>query len=316
MLLVVAAPAAANTDCSPAGIEAARKQFRNYYDTRDYTRARDTLRPFELDCFGENPQGMLAASTLSDLAIAAHHTGDDDVCIEALEPYPPALSGSERRLSGLPGKLKKAIRFNLGLCSAGCNIVDAASQPIRAALALQKLVEGGTAATACPFRAGKHSVAVPGMGGIACATSATATRRRGCESGHGQSAGRMSPPGSRAERRRRDHEICCVRPILTVTPEGRFVVVPEENPPEGCLTGHRTYVVQEIYALDHGKLKLIHKVREGVTCSRRVVKNDPQSETPARADPTDAVAHRYPIGAAGAFDRPVMDREDDGLGLP
>jgi hypothetical protein len=62
----------------------------------------------------------------------------------------------------------------------------------------------------------------------------------------------------------RDLEICCVPPILTIAPDGRFRLVPEENPPEGCVTGHRTYVVEEVYALDHGKLKLIHKVRDGV----------------------------------------------------
>ena len=48
---------------------------------------------------------------------------------------------------------------------------------------------------------------------------------------------------------------------------------------------------------------------------RRVVKDDPEGETPARAQAAHAVAHRHPIGAARAFDRPVMDREDDGLGL-
>jgi hypothetical protein len=279
LLLVLAAPAAANTDCSPAGVAAARKQFRNYYDTRDYTKARNTLRPFVLDCFGEDPQGILAASMLSDLAIAAHHAGDDDVCIEALEPYAPGTSGSERRLSGLPDELKKAILFNLGRCTRGCNIVDAPCQSIRASLALEKLVKGGIAASACSFPAGKDAVAVPGAAGH-CLT--ILPPRRAGEAAYRDNADpRAVCPRPELARREgkaitrteidlpngswlRDLEICCVRPILTVTRNGEVVLVPEENPPEGCLTGHRTYVVQEIYALDRGKLRLIHKVREGV----------------------------------------------------
>jgi hypothetical protein len=144
---------------------------------------------------------------------------------------------------------------------------------------LQKLVKGGVAAAACPFRAGKHSVAVPGTGGY-CLTILP-PRRVGEAANRDTANPRAVCPRLEVARKEggvitrtaidlpkeswlRDLEICCVRPILTVTPEGRFVVVPEENPPEGCLTGHRTYVVQEIYALDHGKLKLIRKVREGV----------------------------------------------------
>ena len=36
----------------------------------------------------------------------------------------------------------------------------------------------------------------------------------------------------------------------------------------------------------------------------------------AGAQAADAVAHRDPIGAAGALDRPMMDRKYDGLALP
>ena len=127
--LVAAVSAAAGTDCSVTGIETARREFRTYYDAKDFAKARDTLRPFERDCFGEDPQSVLAASVLSDLAIAAHHTGDDDICIEALEPYAPGSSGSERRLSGLPDELKKAILFNLGRCTGAAAI--SSTPPVR-----------------------------------------------------------------------------------------------------------------------------------------------------------------------------------------
>jgi hypothetical protein len=46
------------------------------------------------------------------------------------------------------------------------------------------------------------------------------------------------------------------------------------------------------------------------------VEDDPEGETPTGTETADAMSHRYPVWAAGAFDRPVMDREDDGLALP
>ena len=36
----------------------------------------------------------------------------------------------------------------------------------------------------------------------------------------------------------------------------------------------------------------------------------------AGAQPADAVTHHNPVGAAGALDRPMMNRENDGLALP
>jgi hypothetical protein len=257
----------------------ARKQFRSLYDAKDYVTARDTLQPFGLDCFGDDPKGVLAASVLSDLAIAAHKAGDDNTCIEALQPYAPNSSGSEQRRFGLPEQLKKAILFNLSVCKAGCNIVDADCQSICAALAIQKLVKGEFVSTACPFPARNGAVAVPEAAGQ-CLTIlpprkklkwgdyTEADPRAVCprlgllhsEAGAVKTTEIPLPKDSWL----RDLEICCVKPILTVARDGRFRLEPEENPPEGCLTGHRTYVVEEVYALDHGRLRLVHKVREGV----------------------------------------------------
>src|SRR5215471_15996096 len=40
------------------------------------------------------------------------------------------------------------------------------------------------------------------------------------------------------------------------------------------------------------------------------MKDDAERVTLAGAQAADAVAHRHPIRAAGAFDRPMMDRKD------
>jgi hypothetical protein len=278
-LLLAAAPAAADTDCSLSGINAARKQFRSLYDAKDYAKARDTLLPFGFDCFGNEPKGPVAASVLSDLAIAAHNAGDDETCIDALQPYAPNSSGHKGRLSGLPEILRKSIWFNLTVCTGGCNIVDADCQSIRSALALQKLDKRKFTPVACPFPARKSAVAVPEAAGQ-CLTILPSHRhlswgdyteadpeavclRLGLlhnQAGAVKTTEIPLPKDSWL----RDLETCCVKPVLSVARDGRFRLVPEENPPEGCLTGHRTYVVEEIYALDSGKLTLMHKVREGV----------------------------------------------------
>src|SRR5947207_4315838 len=52
-----------------------------------------------------------------------------------------------------------------------------------------------------------------------------------------------------------------------------------------------------------------------LTASRRIVEDDAERVALARPQAADAVAHRYPVGPAGAFDRPVVDRENDRLAL-
>src|SRR5919198_6053966 len=163
-LLLVAAPAAADTDCSPAAITAARTQFRPLYAAKEYSKARDTLAP-ALECFADDPKGLLAASVLSDLAIAAYNAGDNSTCIAALQAYAPSSRGYKQRASGLPEPLKRAIWFNLTLCTGGCNMVDAECQSIRTAFALQNLVKGEFATPACPFRARSRSIALPDQPG-------------------------------------------------------------------------------------------------------------------------------------------------------
>jgi hypothetical protein len=46
--------------------------------------------------------------------------------------------------------------------------------------------------------------------------------------------------------------------------DGTISVGAGENLLRDCATGHCTYVVEEIHALEHGKLSFIRKVREGV----------------------------------------------------
>ncbi len=278
LLLVAAAPALAETDCSPAGVNAARREFRTFYQAKDYARARNILGPFE-DCFGGDPQGTLAAAVLSDLAIAAYHAGDSETCAETLVPYAPDAKGSEARLAELPEKVRRGVLFNLRLCTGGCPMVAPNCQSIAAALALQKRAKGRFAAPACPFPAGDNAVAVPNARNscltilppraeVSWSERAEADPEAVCprlalvrsDRGAVRTSELPLPKGSWL----RDLEICCVKPILGVAKDGSFAVEPEDNPPEGCLSGHRTYVVEEVYALDRGRLRLKHKVREGV----------------------------------------------------
>ena len=46
-----------------------------------------------------------------------------------------------------------------------------------------------------------------------------------------------------------------------------------------------------------------------------IVKDDAERVALAGAQAADPVAHRYPVGSAGAFDRSVVDREDHRFAL-
>jgi hypothetical protein len=277
-LLLATGSARADIDCSPAGINAAREAFRAQYQAKDYAGARDILVPFA-NCFGDDPQGALAAAALSDLAIAAYHVGDGEACAEALAPYAPTAKDYRRRLARLPRAARGGILFNLHRCVAGCPMVAPTCQSIAAALALQRRAKGNFSATQCPFAAGGPAVAFP-RGGDTCLTilpplrevpwgeRADADPDRVCprlaltrrEGGAVRVNEIALPTGSWL----RDLELCCAKPVIGVARNGRFAIEPEDNPPEGCLSGHRTYIVEEVYALDHGRLRLRHKLRQGV----------------------------------------------------
>jgi hypothetical protein len=57
-------------------------------------------------------------------------------------------------------------------------------------------------------------------------------------------------------------ETCCAPLDLAVDRRGRVKIEPRENPPEGCITGHRTLLVQEVYSFTAGRPVLRHFVRE------------------------------------------------------
>lgn len=247
-----------------------------HYAAKDYAGARDLLSPVA-DCFGGDPQGRLAAAVLSDLAIAAYNAGDGEGCAEALAPYAPDAKGYEQRLARLSAPLRNAILFNLRRCAAGCPMVAPTCRSIAAALALQKRAKGAFAAVGCPVPAGGNAVALSGntcltilppLEEVPWGERAEADPERVCPRlalarknyAGVQTSELPLPKGSWV----RDLELCCVKPVLAVAKDGSFAIEPEDNPPEGCLSGHRTYVVEEVYTLERGRLRLRHKVREGV----------------------------------------------------
>jgi hypothetical protein len=259
LLLLAAFPAFAAADCS------------------HYAAARDLLAPFA-DCFGNDPQGPLAAATLSDLAIAAFHAGDGEGCAEALAPYGPDDKGSPQRLEALPAGLRQVVLFNLRLCTSGCPMVAPTCQSIAAALALQKPGKGNFTARACPFPVGDDAVGLlqdrnacltvlPSRAGIPWGERAAADPKAVCPrlalARKAAGAVRTTEIALPQDSWLGDLEICCVKPVIGVAPDGSFAIEPEDNPPEGCLTGHRTFVVEEIYTLDRDRLRLKHKLREG-----------------------------------------------------
>jgi hypothetical protein len=58
LLLSVSAPASAETDCSPAGIEAARKQFGTYYSAKDCANAETRSNQFMQIALASIPRAL------------------------------------------------------------------------------------------------------------------------------------------------------------------------------------------------------------------------------------------------------------------
>lgn len=281
-------PAAAEEpvpDCSARAIARTRAAFQAAYDARDYAAASAIIAPLWEACVRDRPAApALGAAIASDYAIAAHRTGDDELCLDLLLDYarPPGatVAGSAR----LPAALRRAIDHNIGLCR-----VRACASQMSAACASLRILEQSARLVGPEFRAAPcgfgvegvtASVALPSAGGARAEARCLALlppelaevslgEREGGDPARVCPRAVLARRGSTGEGRVRtepvalpDHSflrdtgLCCAEVELTVAPDGRVAATPVENPPEHCLSGHRTDVLQDVFALRGTKLVL------------------------------------------------------------
>lgn len=257
---------AAAADCSAGAVAAARSSFKARYKAREFKPARDLLNEVWSECFADNPDGIVAAEIASDLALAQHRSGDSDDCLQTLSDFMPGFRTADRRLASLPERLRKAIVFNIGLCEKQCPAPGPGCLMARVAKAHARLDRSDfTTARDCGFEAGEGAKAlsaelcvkiVPAKRHVDLAERDTASPAEIC-------------PGLALVRRNgksdvlaiaraswlRNAETCCAEIDISADAAGRIRIAPAENPPEGCITGKRSHVGEDIYAPKSGGLK-------------------------------------------------------------
>ena len=281
----IAPPAAADQDCTAAGIAATRKAFQAAYDAKSYDEAESIIDPLWRECIDGKEVGReLAASVTNDFALVAHRTGDDEACLGLLADYAPARTRNNDAMATLPPRLQQAIRFNFKQCRAYCldNPLDAMCEGIRVDEQLDQLVIGDFREAPCPFDAGgSPSLALPSPAGtVACLAllppladpfsfddAEQADPAQVCpraviasKAGNAISTAAVALPSSSLLQ---NVHLCCGELTLAIDASGRIEVAPPDNPPEDCLTGHRTDVLQDLFVLHGTDLALTHRLSQG-----------------------------------------------------
>jgi hypothetical protein len=281
----MASSAAADQDCTAAGIAAARKAFQAAYDAKSYDEAESIIDPLWRECIdGKEVRRELAASVTNDFALVAHRTGDDEACLGLLADYAPVRTRSNDAMAALSPRLQQAIRFNFEQCRAYCldNPLDAMCEDIRVEEQTNRLVVGDFREAPCPFDAGgSPSLALPSPPGtVACLAflppladpfsfedAEKADPAQVCpraviarRAGNAVLADAVALPRSSFLQ---NVHLCCGELKLAIDGSGRIEVAPPDNPPEDCLTGHRTDVLQDLFVLQGTELVLTHRLSEG-----------------------------------------------------
>jgi hypothetical protein len=282
--MAIVSPAAADQDCTAAGIAAARKAFHAAYDAKSYDEAESIIDPLWRECIDGKEVGReLAASVTNDFALVAHRTGDNEACLGLLADYAPARTRSNEAMAALSPRLQQAIRFNFEQCRAYCvdNPLDAMCEDIRVEEQSNRLVVGDFREAPCPFDAGgSPSLALPSPGGtVAClallppladafsfedpekADPAQVCPRAVIASKAG-SAVATAAVGLPRSSFLQNVGLCCGELKLMIDGRGRIEVTPSDNPPEDCLSGHRADVLQDIFAFHGTELVLTHRLSE------------------------------------------------------
>ncbi|MBS0642703.1 MAG: hypothetical protein JSS43_22795 [Proteobacteria bacterium] len=257
---------------------AARGAFKSAYDAGRFADAGAMLREVMNACGG--PSGGLSTATLgaiaNDLALALHRAGDDRACLDVLLDYDLAQSTPGARLAALPPALQRAMRFNWNLCVPACaggpSAFDATCASVAAATQTAKMV-GGFREAACPLAKDTTAVALPDGSCLALlpsrkpfdyATAQEESARDICpipaliSRRDGQTRTTKLETPARSFLLSPEH--CCAPVRLGVDASGRIAATPDDNPPEGCLFGHRTAVMQDIFQLEGGRLRLVRQL--------------------------------------------------------
>jgi hypothetical protein len=271
---MLAGPAAAqdepDVDCRPAAVSAARTAA-----AAPGADAQAIWEPLWQVCVlqgdGEFTPSEAAAVSLA-YAGAAHSRGDDEACIDALNDYSPGRGGDTPAMAALDPRERARVRALFGQCHAWCQSTgqSAACATARVDMQREALVEAGFEGAPCE---------IDGVPGQSVAL------------GHGRCLARLDPmePFETATAEQKgaatvcggfalyDHKgsrplkgpergwptdvgLCCAEATLRLNPDGRISIEPLDNPPEHCLTGHRTDVLQVIVRLEGDRLVLVQTI--------------------------------------------------------
>jgi hypothetical protein len=286
LALAAAPPAAADQDCTAAGIAASRRAFQAAYDAKSYDEAESIIDPLWRECIaGKGVARELAASVTNDFALVAHRTGDDEMCLGLLADYAPARTRNNDAMAGLSPRLQQAIRFNFKQCRAYCldNPLAATCEAIRVEGQRDHLVVGDFREAPCPFDAGgSPSLALPGAAETAACLAFLPPLADpfGFEDPEKADPAQVCPRAILARKAGnavvtdavalprssflQNVRLCCGGLKLAIDGSGRIEVTPSDNPPEDCLTGHRTDVLQDFFAVHGTELVLTHRLPEAM----------------------------------------------------
>ena len=167
------------------------------------------------------------------------------------------------------------MRFNWQQCLAGCSgasVLDAVCVSLSANEQSERLVPGFRH-VACPFWKGRSAVALPDG---SCLALLASRKRFEVPTADQENPHDICPIPARITldgRRTISRELqtpdgslllspehCCDTIDLAIDASGRIAAVPHENPPEGCLFGHRTSVMQDIFRLNGDSLRLVKQL--------------------------------------------------------
>ena len=265
--------------CDAQLVTAARAAFKAAYAAGKFDDAANALGPVYTDCVipHRDLTPEMAGAITNDLVLALHRAGKDHECLEVLETYWPDNRAPTPEFARLSAGLRRAMKFNWHLCRPGCHGTpdyDAVCQSIATQEEAEQLVPGFRH-VACPFVKGQTAVALADGSCVAllaprksfeiptaeqedphdiCPTPAHITRKGGRTI--------IVPLQTPAHSFLLSLEHCCDKIDLAIDLFGQISAEPHDNPPEGCLFGHRTAVMQDIFRLEGGKFSLIKQLAE------------------------------------------------------